>query len=90
MRRGHALVAKVVNITTKTEGEKTWKTEFVRGRRGGVNMEEIDRSCDSVWLPLQSGSEEEDGEGSGRCDGGKDWVAGHCLGPPHCEVQLEE
>ena len=37
--------AKLVNITTKTEAEKTWKTEFVRGRRGEVNMGEIDRSC---------------------------------------------
>ena len=38
-RRGLALAsvrreAKLVNITTKTEAEKTWKTEFVRGRRG--------------------------------------------------------
>ena len=35
-RRGQALaslrkVAKLVNITSKTEGEKTWMSEFVRG-----------------------------------------------------------
>jgi hypothetical protein len=45
--RGQALassvrrVAKLVNISSKAEGERTWKTEFVRGRRGGVDIEEI-------------------------------------------------
>ena len=54
-------------------------------------MEEIDvmkQDSDSVWLSLESGIEEEDGEGSGRCDGGEEWVVG--LGLPHGEVQLKE
>ena len=56
-------------------------------------MEEIDvmkQDSDSVWLSLESGIEEEDGEGSGRCDGGEEWVVSQCLGLPNGEVQLEE
>ena len=44
-RRGQVLaslskVAKLVNITSKTEREKTWRAEFVRGKGGVFNMEE--------------------------------------------------
>ena len=58
--------------------------------------EEIDRqvkkldNCDSVWLPVNSGSEEDDGEGSSRYAGGEEWVAGYCLGLPYGEAQLEK
>ena len=56
--RGQALassvrrVAKLVNISSKAEGERTWKTEFVRGRRGGVDIEEIDRSSSGTTVTV--------------------------------------
>ena len=55
--RGQALasvrrVAKLLNITSKAEGERTWKTEVVRGRRGGVNMEEIDRTSSGTTVTV--------------------------------------
>ena len=55
--RGQALasvrrVAKLLNITSKAEGERTWKTEFVKGRRGGVDMEEIDRTSSGTTVTV--------------------------------------
>ena len=56
--RGQALasvrrVAKLLNITSKAEGERTWKTEFARGRRAGVDiMEEIDRTSSGTTVTV--------------------------------------
>jgi DNA mismatch repair ATPase MutL len=55
--RGQALpsmrrVAKLINISSKAQGERTWKTEFVRGRRGGVDIEEIDRLSSGTTVTM--------------------------------------
>ena len=34
-----------MTITSKTEGEKIWRSEFVRGRGVGSTWEEKDMSC---------------------------------------------
>ena len=49
--RGEALakvskVSKLVTMSSKTERGKTWRTQFVKGRRGKVEMEDVRRkSC---------------------------------------------
>ena len=61
-------VARLVSMSSRTEGGRTYRTEFLRGMRGGEGGGEQDKqwdNSDSVRLLVKPGGEEEDGEGGG-------------------------
>ena len=60
-------VARLFSMSSRTEGGRTYRTEFLRGMRGeggGEQDKQWDNS-DSVRLLVKPGGEEEDGEGGG-------------------------